>query len=167
VQQVTEPDADALFEMALLFPRTTGLPMTVWVSPRGNARRDARVKVNMTHGEQMNIANTTVVGVCSTPHVVAGYLSPDDQREVFEWISLNTTALVRLLGRSDRHDRARRAVEAASVATTRRSVTFPIPASGSKESMAAAIDGEIFRDAYLAPLNPKVEIYLIPKIGGG
>jgi hypothetical protein len=29
--------------------------------------------------------------------------------------------------------------------------------------MAVAIDGEIFQDAYLAPLNPESEIYLIPK----
>jgi hypothetical protein len=35
------------------------------------------------------------------------------------------------------------------------------------ESMAVAIDGEIFQDAYLAPLNPDSEICLIPKIGGG
>ena len=27
------PDTDDLFEMANLFPRTTGLPMTVWVRP--------------------------------------------------------------------------------------------------------------------------------------
>jgi len=33
--------------------------------------------------------------------------------------------------------------------------------------MAAAIDGEILQDAYLAPLKPDSEIYLIPKIGGG
>jgi molybdopterin synthase sulfur carrier subunit len=36
-----------------------------------------------------------------------------------------------------------------------------------EESMAVAIDGEIFQDAYLAPLKPDSEIYLIPKIGGG
>jgi hypothetical protein len=35
------------------------------------------------------------------------------------------------------------------------------------ESMAVAIDGEIFQNAYFAPLNPDSEIYLIPKIGGG
>jgi hypothetical protein len=94
VQQVTQSESDELFEMANLFPRTTGLPMTVWVSPRGNARHDVRVKVNVTHGDQMNIANTAVVGVRPTPHVVAGHLSPDDQRAVFEWVSLNTAALV-------------------------------------------------------------------------
>src|SRR6516162_6800784 len=36
-----------------------------------------------------------------------------------------------------------------------------------EESMAVAIDGEIYQDAYLAPLNPDSEIVLIPKIGGG
>jgi molybdopterin synthase sulfur carrier subunit len=35
------------------------------------------------------------------------------------------------------------------------------------ESMAIAIDGEIFQDAYLAPLKPDSEVVLIPKIGGG
>jgi molybdopterin converting factor small subunit len=36
-----------------------------------------------------------------------------------------------------------------------------------EESMAVAIDGEIFQDAYAAELKPGSEIYLIPKIGGG
>jgi sulfur-carrier protein len=35
------------------------------------------------------------------------------------------------------------------------------------ESMAVAIDGEIFQDAYQAQLNPDSEVVLIPKIGGG
>src|SRR5271165_3222703 len=87
-------ETDDLFEMANLFPRTTGLPMTVWVSFRGNARHDVRVKVNMTHGNQMNPANTAVVGVGPSPRVIAGHLSPDDQQAVFEWASLNTVALV-------------------------------------------------------------------------
>ena len=36
-----------------------------------------------------------------------------------------------------------------------------------EESMAVAIDGEIYQDAYGAPLLPGSEIVLIPKIGGG
>lgn len=36
-----------------------------------------------------------------------------------------------------------------------------------EESMAVAIDGEIYQDAYAAPLKPESEIYLIPKIAGG
>jgi hypothetical protein len=83
-----------LFEMANLYPRTTGLPMTVWVGPRGNARHDVRVKVNMTHGNQMTIDNTAVVGVRPSPHVIAGRLSQDDQQAAFNWIQLNAAAIV-------------------------------------------------------------------------
>lgn len=54
IREITEDD---LFEMANLYPATTGLPMTVWVSPRGNARHDVRIKVNTNHGNQMSVAN--------------------------------------------------------------------------------------------------------------
>jgi hypothetical protein len=99
VKEIGTEGADALepedlFEMANLFPRTTGLPMTVWVSPRGNARHDVRVKVNMTHGNQMNATNTAVVGLRPAPHVIAGRLAPEDERAVFQWVSLNADALV-------------------------------------------------------------------------
>jgi hypothetical protein len=93
-EEDVEADARDLFEMANLYPDTTGLPMTVWVSPRGNARHDVRVKVNTTHGNQMNITNTAVVGVRPTPHVIAGQLSPADTPAVFQWVALNTDALV-------------------------------------------------------------------------
>ena len=36
-----------------------------------------------------------------------------------------------------------------------------------EESMAIAIDGEIFQDCYAAALRPDSEIELIPKIAGG
>jgi hypothetical protein len=93
--EADEPlETDDLFEMANLFPRTTGLPMTVWVSPRGNARHDVRIKVNLTHGNQMNVLNTAVVAVRPLPRVIASQLSPNDERAVFQWVSLNTAALI-------------------------------------------------------------------------
>jgi hypothetical protein len=105
IEQAVAPGDDAefdddrdLFEMANLYPDTTGLPMTVWVSPRGNARHDVRVKVNMTHGNQMNIADTAVVGVRPTPRVIAGELSPVDTQAVFQWVTLNTDVLVAYWG---------------------------------------------------------------------
>ena len=85
---------DELFEMANLYPRTTGLPMTVWVGPRGNARHDVRIKVNLTHGNQMNVDNTAVVGVRPVPHLITGRLSTGDQRLVFEWIGINAGAII-------------------------------------------------------------------------
>jgi molybdopterin synthase sulfur carrier subunit len=44
---------------------------------------------------------------------------------------------------------------------------FPGLGTQIDESMAIAINGEIFQDAYQATLDPDSEIYLIPKIGGG
>jgi hypothetical protein len=87
-------EADDLFEMANLFLRTTGLPITVWVSPRGNARHDVRIKVNISRGDQMSPANTAVVFIRPSPRVNAGRLSSDDRQAVFEWVSLNTAPLV-------------------------------------------------------------------------
>jgi hypothetical protein len=57
-------------------------------------RHGVRVKVNMTHGNQLMIANTAVVGVRPTPRVISGQLSPADAQAVFRWIALNTDALV-------------------------------------------------------------------------
>ncbi len=85
--------ADALFEMANLFPRTTGLPMTIWVSPKGGARHDARVKVSMTPG-RMDLANTAVVAIRPRPRVIAGELSTADFDAVSRWIAANQETLI-------------------------------------------------------------------------
>ena len=85
---------DELFEMANLYPRTTGLPMTVWVGPRGRTRHDVRVKVDMTHGNQMSIDNVAVIGVRPTPYLISGRLSSDDRQAVFAWIDLNASPIV-------------------------------------------------------------------------
>ena len=87
-------DDDDLFEMANLSPALTGLPMVIWVSERGRARHDVRIKVHMAHGRQMSIGNTATVAVRPTPRLIAGQLTPADMQSVREWIQLNETALV-------------------------------------------------------------------------
>jgi molybdopterin converting factor small subunit len=56
--------------------------------------------------------------------------------------------------------------------TVRRMITeldrrFPGLGQQIDESMAVAINGEIYQDAYMARLDPDSEVVLIPKIGGG
>jgi hypothetical protein len=85
--------ADDLYEMANLFPRSTGLPMVVWVSPRGHARHDARVKVSLTRG-RMDIGRAAVVGIRPLPRLIEGELSPADLSLVARWIELNEAALL-------------------------------------------------------------------------
>lgn len=83
-----------LFEMANLYPRTTGLPVTVWVSPRGGARHDVRIKVCQTPGDRMDMQDTAVVAVRPQPSLLRGDLRPDVVRPVLAWAALNTDALV-------------------------------------------------------------------------
>jgi hypothetical protein len=82
------------YEMVNLAPAITGLPMTVHAMPRGKARHDVRLKVNMTHGNRMMAGNTAVVGVRPVPHLVEGTLKPRDQVRVYQWAALNEPALV-------------------------------------------------------------------------
>ncbi len=89
----TGEDID-LFEMANLYPRDTGLPMTIWVSPKGHARHDVRIKVCTTPGDRMDATNTAVVAVRPQPHLLHGELSFEDLDAVTRWIALNATALI-------------------------------------------------------------------------
>ena len=83
-----------LFEMANLYPRTTGLPMTIWASPRGHARHDARIKVCMTPGDRMDADNTAVVAVRPTAALLHGELPAESLAQVLRWVELNANALV-------------------------------------------------------------------------
>lgn len=95
VQDVSNPtEQDGLFEMANLFPRTTGLPMTVWASPKGRARHGVRVKVCTTPRDRMDIDNTAVVALRPEPHLIHGELPPDQLAAVSRWATLNAAALV-------------------------------------------------------------------------
>ena len=87
-------EAEAPYEMVNLVPRMTGLPMTIWASPRGQARHAVRIKVNPTHGRQMVIRDAVSVALRPAPRVAGGTLSPADRQAVFQWIVLNEEALV-------------------------------------------------------------------------
>ena len=85
---------DELFEMANLYPRTTGLPMTIWVSVKGGAQHDIRIKANQAHGDQMDPSNCAVFGVPPQPGLLHGAVSTSDERAVCAWVTLNTQALI-------------------------------------------------------------------------
>ena len=74
----TTAEEDDTFLMSNLYPRHTGLPMTVWVNVKGNARHDVRVKVNMTHGARADVDNMAVVGVRPQPKLLHGTLDRRD-----------------------------------------------------------------------------------------
>lgn len=90
---MSEVDKD-FFLMANLFPADAGLAMVVWVSERGHARRDVRIKVNQSHGTRMLPGNLATVALRRIPRLIAGQLSAADMQAVSEWIRLNEAALV-------------------------------------------------------------------------
>ena len=78
---------------APLYPDETGLPMTVWVAPRGQARRDARIVVNGVRGPRMTLVLPVVVAVAAVPRLISGKLPLVYERMVLAWVALNAEAL--------------------------------------------------------------------------
>lgn len=83
---------EAPFEMSNLFPKHTGLPFVVWISVRGGARHDIRVKVSSnakaTPGEM------ATVGIRPSVHVIKGKLEADALERLKAWIELNRATLL-------------------------------------------------------------------------
>jgi len=96
--RASRPVADEtgdLFEMANLSPALTGLPMIVWISERGRARHDARVKVSVVHGRRARPDRTASVSVRPTVEIVAVQgLEGRDMELVRRSIELNREAII-------------------------------------------------------------------------
>lgn len=86
---------DELLETGNLFPEDTGLPVTVWVSPRGKARHAAGIKMCRVAGNRMVPSNTAVVGIVPEPALLEGSLPARYLTPVLGWVALNTDALLR------------------------------------------------------------------------
>ena len=80
--------------MSNFYPSQTGLPMTVWVNVKGEARHDVRVKVSPVHGRRIILEDLIVVSVRPTPRLLHGSLSPADFDAVSFWIRLNQDVIV-------------------------------------------------------------------------
>lgn len=88
-------EEEDFFDMANLSPERTGLPMVVWVSQRGRAKHDARVKVSLVPGRRMVPERTTAVSVRPTVEVVAGEPLPTMELDaVRKWVEANRQAII-------------------------------------------------------------------------
>lgn len=87
------PDLDeGLFEMANLRPRTTGLPFVVFVSQRGGARHDVRIKVSRNPRARPE----EMVSIPLRPEIIIpeGALSRAETASLRAWVDLNRDVLV-------------------------------------------------------------------------
>lgn len=83
---------EAPFEMANLFPKHTGLPFVVWISVRGGARHDVRVKVS----RNAKAMPDEMISVAVRPevHIIEGSMPSEDWGLLCRWIQLNRETLV-------------------------------------------------------------------------
>ncbi len=86
-------DSEALFEMANLFSKHTGLPFVVWISYRGGAQHDVRVKVSP--GPKALPSEMVSVAIRPTVHVVEGRMNAGDLALLTKWIELNYDVLLK------------------------------------------------------------------------
>jgi hypothetical protein len=82
----------ATFDMANLRPERTGLPFVVFISQRGGARHDVRIKLART--PRVRPSEMITVAVRPTPRVIRGRLSAHEFEQVKRWLELNADALV-------------------------------------------------------------------------
>ncbi|HEU0157608.1 MAG TPA: hypothetical protein VFQ82_16175 [Stellaceae bacterium] len=82
----------ASFEMANLRPERTGLPFVVFISQRGGARHDVRIK--LARSARVRAADMLTVAVRPVPRIVRGQMSSREFDRVREWIELNRDVLV-------------------------------------------------------------------------
>lgn len=91
--QVIALDAEEeLYLMSNLSPKKTGLPFVVWISPKGGARHDVRVKVSL--GPRAKPGEFVSVSVRPAVEVVEGSLTAEQFKSLRSWIELNRDALV-------------------------------------------------------------------------
>jgi hypothetical protein len=88
-----KPEGQALFEMANLRPERTGLPFVVFVSQKGGARHDVRVKV--AHGAKVRPSDMVTVAIWPSVRVIRGKLDPSDLTQLSRWIDLNQEVLIK------------------------------------------------------------------------
>jgi hypothetical protein len=91
----TTTKEDELFLMVNVRGRSSGLPMNIWIGPRGHARHAARIEVQMDHRQQFDSDQLAVVSVeDDPPQVVEGRVDAADLDLVRRYVALNKPAIL-------------------------------------------------------------------------
>jgi len=88
-----EPEGQASYEMANLRPERTGLPFVVFISQKGGARHDVRVKV--APGAKVRPSEMITVAIRPSVRVVRGTLDPRELALLTRWINRNLDTLIK------------------------------------------------------------------------
>lgn len=87
-----------LYFVTVLRPRRTGLPLTLYVSPKGNAEHTPFIRVSNTYSDRASDKDWFVVTIEDHPCVSgehSGITDPDVQA-VTKWVQINKDELLRI-----------------------------------------------------------------------
>ena len=84
--------AQASFEMANLRPERTGLPFVVFISQKGGARHDVRIK--LARAAEVRPSEMLTVAVRPAPRLIRGEMNSREFELVKQWIELNRGVLI-------------------------------------------------------------------------
>ena len=87
-----KPEGQATYQMANLRPERTGLPFVVFISQKGGARHDVRVKVARV--PRVRPSEMVTVALRPSVRVVRGRLDPHDLALLRQWIDINEQVLI-------------------------------------------------------------------------
>jgi hypothetical protein len=90
--EAEEIAGQASFDMANLRPERTGLPFVVFVSQRGGARHDVRIK--LARAARVRSSEVLTVAVRPEPRVIRGNIGASEFDLVRRWIESNRDVLV-------------------------------------------------------------------------
>jgi hypothetical protein len=82
----------ATFDMANLRPERTGLPFVVFISQKGGARHDVRIK--LARAAKVRPSEMLTIAVRPSPRLVRGKMTSHEFDLVRRWIELNRNILV-------------------------------------------------------------------------
>ena len=87
-----EVAGQATFDMANLRPERTGLPFVVFISQRGGARHDVRIK--LARSTKVRLSEMLIVAVRPRARLIRGEIGASELDVVRQWIELNRTVLI-------------------------------------------------------------------------
>ena len=82
----------ATFDMANLRPDRTGLPYVVFISQKGGARHDVRIK--LARAAKVRPSEMLTVAVRPAPRLIRGTMNREEFDLVKRWIELNQNVLI-------------------------------------------------------------------------
>lgn len=93
---ICEKCGKEFFEEANLSPKTTGLPMVIYVSAKGNSKHFARIKASSKRGDKLKPDSLFTVTISEEPEVIGeiGDLTTKDIEHLVNFVIRNKKALL-------------------------------------------------------------------------